>query len=426
MPETTRFKDNYCWLIVAATFLLLMLNWGAQQYAFGVMFKPIITEFGWSRSGISFAFCVNMVVLSVSLIVVGRLYDRFGPKWIIILSSLLICVGYLITSRIQNFGQFLVSYGLLAAMGSAGTGIPLVSMIVSKWFVKWRGMAIGLAMAGSSIGSFFIVPLLSSAVASFGWRSCFVFLGLVLPVFNILIALTILRGDPRQIGAMPFGAVRPETTPVAGSATVAEDTLPSLGLKAAARTRSFWLFAVTMVLCGSGDYLVTTHFINFATDQGVSPLTAGNMMGWFGLLSMAGVLLVSPAADRFGSRAPILLTFLLRALLLIFILFSTSVVSMYIFTLLFGFTLMITAPLTPMLLGRLYGFGKIGILTGAINTVHFLGAGVWPYFAGLIFDLTGSYRLAFLLSAVMAVIAALCSYFIVEKRHTQNSAPVVA
>jgi cyanate permease len=79
-----------------------------------------------------------------------------------------------------------------------------------------------------------------------------------------------------------------------------------------------------------------------------------------------------------------------------------------------------------MLLGRLYGFGKIGILTGAINTVHFLGAGVWPFFAGLIFDLTGSYRLAFLLSAVMAAIAALCSYFIVEKRHTQNSAPGLA
>jgi MFS family permease len=417
MKRQSLNKPSYGWYIVAASLLMLFFNTGAQ-YAFGVMFKPIVREFGWSRSAVSFVFLVNMVIFAIALTIVGKLYDRFGPKWIIVVSTLLISAGFVLTSFVHNFGQFFLSYGLLAAAGPAGTGVPLVSALVSKWFEKWRGLAISLSLAGTSLGAFILVPLLSLAAASSGWRSSFFYLGLAVLLVNVLLALFVIKGDPRHLGKTPFGAkvMEKRKTGTDKRASVSQ-ILRSMGLREAANTRSFWLFLGTMFICGSGDYFATTHFINIATDYGVSSLTAGKMMGWYGLMSLAGMLLTGPAADRIGSKIPIIVTFMLRFALYLFILKYKSVTSLYAFALLFGFTMLVTAPLAPMLMGRLYGFGHIGIITGAVNTVHCLGGGLWPYVTSLIFDRTGSYQLAFVLSAAMALTAVICSAFIVEKRH---------
>jgi MFS family permease len=416
--ENTRDeKALYGRYIVGASFLMLFFNSGAQ-YAFGVMFKPIIREFGWSRSAVSLVFLLNMVIFAVALTVVGRLYDRFGPKWIIIVSTLFISGGFILTSFIHSLGQFFFSYGILAALGLAGTGVPLVSTLVSKWFDKGRGLAISLSLAGSSVGAFVLVRLLSLLAVSYGWRTSYLYLGIVMLLVNVLLAIFVIKGDPHHLG-MLLGGTR-EADEEGGVA----EGVAGLGLGQAMATRSFWLFLVTMFVCGSGDYLATSHFINFATDSGVSPMTAGRMMSWYGLLSFAGILVAGPAADRIGSKVPIVLTFVLRFLLYLFILYYKSLPSLYTFALLFGFTHLITAPLTPMLIGRLYGFRQIGLLTGVVNTVHFFGGGIFTYVTGLIFDRTGSYQIAFVAAAAMAAIAALCSAFIIQRRHVVRDIPI--
>jgi MFS family permease len=292
---------------------------------------------------------------------------------------------------------------------------------VSKWFEKRRGLALSISLAGASIGAFILVPVLSLAATSYGWRSSFLFLGLIVLVIDSLLAVFVIKGDPHHLNMTPFGArqEKPEQTMTSAPSPSGEPA--SMGLRSAARTRSFWLFLVIMFICGSGDFFATTHFINFATDYGVSSFTAGKMMGWFGLMSMVGVIITGPVADRIGSKIPIVVTFLLRFALFLFVLKYKSVTSLYVYALFFGFTQLVTAPLAPMLAGRLYGFRHIGILSGVINTVHFLGGGFWTYATGLIFDRTGSYQLAFALSAIMAMTAVLCAIFIVEKRHHEIS-----
>ncbi len=394
---------------------MLFINSGAS-YALGVMFKPIIREFGWSRSAVSLVFMVNMTIFAIALTVVGKLYDRFGPKWIIIISALFISAGFVLTSFVQTFVQFFFSYGLLAAAGPAGLGIPLVSTVVSKWFEKWRGLALSISLAGTSIGAFILVPVLSFTATSYGWRSSFLFLGLIILAVDTLIAFFVIKGDPYHLNMKPFLGTREKIEKTSMKISSASREPASIGLRGAAKTRSFWLFLVIMFICGSGDFFTTTHFINFATDYGVSSLTAGKMMGWFGLMSMVGVIITGPVADRIGSKIPIFVTFLLRFALHLFIMNYKNVTSLYVYALLFGFTQLVTAPLAPMLMGKLYGFRYIGVLSGVVNTVHFLGGGFWAYGTGLIFDRTGSYQSAFALSAIMAITAVLCSIFIVEKR----------
>ena len=183
-------------------------------------------------------------------------------------------------------------------------------------------------------------------------------------------------------------------------------------------TRSFWLFLIIMVICGGGDNLILTHLIPMATDYGIPPTTAGHMLAWSGLLSLVGVLLAGPVADRIGNKIPIIVTFLLRAIVFALVVQYQNIYSFYILALVFGFTQLITAPLCVTLLGRLYGFTHIGLLSGFITTLHHLGGGLWVYGGGVIFDRTGGYHLAFVLAALFSLAATVCGVFIKEKRHT--------
>jgi predicted MFS family arabinose efflux permease len=225
-----------------------------------------------------------------------------------------------------------------------------------------------------------------------------------------------MRGDPDDFGQRPFG-YRREKGAGAGNHIASGTHLRDLGLQDAMHTRSFWLFLIVMFVCGSGDFLVATHLIPLVTDQGIAPVTAGSMLAWFGLMSLAGLLVAGPASDLIGNKIPIAVTFLLRFFLFLLILRYQTLGSFYCFSFAFGFTLLITAPLTATLMGRLYGFSHVGLITGFITTVHHVGGGFWAYMGGLIFDQTGSYQLAFVLSAIMALVAFFSSIFVIEKRH---------
>ena len=178
-----------------------------------------------------------------------------------------------------------------------------------------------------------------------------------------------------------------------------------------------WLFLIVMFVCGSGDFLITAHLIPWVTDYDISATTAGNMLAWFGLMSMGGILVAGPLSDLIGNKIPIALSFLLRICLFLLALKYQNLIAFYVFAMVFGFTFLITAPLTATLVGRLYGFAHVGLLSGFITTIHHFGGGFWAYMGGIIFDKTGSYQLIFVWSAVLACIALVCTLFIKEKRH---------
>ena len=377
----------------------------------------MIAEFGWTRASFSLAFFLNMTLYALSLTIVGRFYDRYGPKWVIIVSTVFLSAGYMSISVIDSFWKFLTFYGILSAVGLGGTSVPLIAALTSKWFEKGRGLAISLALSGNSLGHFVLVPLFTILVLRYGWRVSYFCIGLIMLLVNIILALMVIKGDPDDFGQRPYG-YKSRDNANEKRAHVSLDVNPQdLSLRQAMRTYSFWLFLIVMFICGSGDFLVTTHLIPLVTDYDISPTTAGNMLAWYGLMSLAGVLVAGPASDLIGNKIPIALTFLMRFVLFLLILRYQNLASFYIFALAFGFTHLITAPLTPTLMGRLYGFSHVGLLSGFITTIHHLGGGFWAYAGGLIFDKTGSYQLAFILSAIMALGAVFSSIFIKEERH---------
>jgi MFS family permease len=414
----------YGWYIVLSSFLMLFLIAGAR-YSFGVIFKPMMAEFGWNRGSISFAFFIHMTLWALSLIAVGKLYDRFGAKWILIISTVFLSAGYILISRITSLWQFDLSYGILAALGMSGPSVVLVAPLISKWFEKWRGLTISLALTGNSFGQFILVPAFTVFVIKFGWRLSYLLIGLIMFLVIMTLAVFVIKRNPDEMGLKPFGAKplpRESKAEEIGRAATVSSKLKEdgFGLREAMKTRSFWYFIIAMFVCGSGDFLVTAHLIPMVTDFGISPVAAGNMLAWFGLMSLVGVLIAGPVSDLIGNKIPIAFTFILRCFLFLMILKYQSLTVFYIFVLLFGFTYIVSAPLTTTMLGRIYGFAHIGLLTGFVTTIHHMGGGFWAYIGGLLFDKTGSYRLIFIFSAALAFIAFVCCLLVSEKRHTSS------
>ena len=410
------FHFFYGWYILAASFLILFFTTGAR-FTIGVVFKPLMAEFGWDRGLISLAFFLNMTIYAFSLIIIGKAYDRHGPKWVITISAVFLSVGFMSLSLVEASWQFFIFYGILAALGMGGTTVPLFAAFMSKWFERGRGLAVSMGLAGSCMGQFILVPAFTVLVLRYGWRISYFCIGLIMLVVIMTLALVVIKGDPHDLGLEPWGHENGVSVRKNKDRKVTGINSRDLGLTDAMKTYSFWLFVTVMFVCGSGDFWVTTHLIPMVTDYNIPTTTAGNMLAWPGLMSLPGILIAGPLSDMIGNKIPIALTFLMRFALFVLILKFQGLVSFYVFACAFGFTLLITAPLNAILVGKLYGFSHVGLLSGFITTIHHLGGGFWAYLVGEIFDRTGSYEVAFILSAIMALVAVLCTILIKEKRH---------
>lgn len=399
------------WLVLGGAFTVLFLVQGSRSII-GVAFKPIVNELDWARGTLSLILFVHMAVFALTLPVIGRCYDRYGAKWVVVGSSLCLAAGYLGITAATTFSRFMVFYGFFAAVGFGGCSITLFAALASKWFHRNRGLGVSLTLCGGPVGQFVMVPPATQVIQTHGWRWVFIGLGLVVLVVNLAIAAALLKNPPGL-----------QSRPLPGSAAPARINPPAsaqrdLTLAQALQTPSFWFFTILMFVCGGGDYLVITHLAPMVTDAGIPARTAGDMLAWFGLMGMAGLLVTGPLTDRFGNKLPAAATFALRFLIFGLILFSGTVFSFYVFALAFGFTMFITAPITTTLLARMYGLSHIGLISGVVTTVHHFSGGLWAYFGGAVFDRTGSYRPIFFAYACFSVLAFVCGLLIRERRHS--------
>ena len=409
----------YGWYVLAASFFLLFFQSGAR-FSFGIMFKPMSADLNWNRASISSAYFLYMVFFALTLSIAGKLYDRYGPRWVIFVSTLLLAAGYISTSWVEHLWQFYLFYGVLTAVGTGGASVPLIAALMSKWFARRRGLVISLALSGNCLGQFVMVPVINWFIVNHGWRPSYILMGGIILAGNTLLAFAVIKGDPEDMGLRPYGHQPPETAAATGPPENKQSRPDDLNLSQAARTPSFWLFLIFMFVCGSGDFLVAAHLVPFVTDYGVSPGAAARMMALFGLMSMGGILVAGPASDLIGNKIPIALTFALRLALFLMVLKFRNPIAYYTFSAGFGFTLLITAPLTTTLSGRLYGFTHVGLISGFITTIHHLGGGFWAYIGGVLFDKTGNYQIAFMLSAALLVIAIATCLALKEQRQRLN------
>jgi len=409
-------KSFYRWYVLMGSFLILVID-GGVRFSFGVLVKPLVSELSWERGAVTLAYTVNMLVFACCQPLAGKLLDRLGPRVLFSLSALVASAGLALTSQTNSIWELYLYYGVITAAGTSGISISVVSSTLSRWFKRLRGFVSGLAISGTALGQFLLIPLLALLMGKFGWRWTWIILGALLSLVVIPISLAVMGRDPLARG--------PEGAGGTGHPHGVEESLSS-GLSSSTyhvlRSRDFLLVASSYFICGFQDFFFVTHLIPFATDQGLSAQEASNLQGLAGLLSIPGLLIFSALSEKLGRKIPLFLTFLPRFLCFALLLFFAARVGIYISALLFGFTLMASAPLAAVLIGELYGLRNIGTLTGVIFWVHHLGGALGAYTGGLVYDLTHGYSMAFALALILAGVAALTSMAIRENR-LANLAP---
>lgn len=389
---------------MATGFFILFFS-GGSRFAFGLMLKPMSEDLDVSRSTLSLAVTTFMVVSALALPFLGRLVDLWSLKGMIGIAAVVAGVGIGLMGQVDAPWQVFIVYGVVYALGNAGTSTSPVTVMISRWFPNRRGIAGSGAVAGNAVGQLVIVMALAAVLVSLDWRWSFTILGIAnLAVLAPLVFLAV-RDKPREADLPPHGLTARAVTPPESALSLGRTlTSPRLAL----------LMAI-YAICGFQDFFVSIHIVAFALDQGVGTVMAGNLLALMGLMGLMGVLASGLLADRFGAVRPTVTCFWVRIFIFALIIFDQSTLSIMVFGLLYGFTFLITAPLTVVFVGNIFGAARLGTLAGSISMVHQIAGGFGAYAGAWIFDNRGSYDDMFRLMLILSVAAAVLTLLVRER-----------
>lgn len=397
-------KIFYGWVIVAAALIIICALFGVR-FSFGVFFKSIEAEFQLSRAATSSVFSTNMILAAVCGIITGWALDRYGPRIVVASMGFFTGLSLIVTSQTTNTWQLFLGYSLLLAMGTAGTVVALIS-VVSRWFDKKRGTAIGIATSGTGWGTLVVAPWSAYLIAHLGWRTAYLVIGLVAWLVIISLAM-LLRRDPREIGELPDGASSRarRTEPV-----VSEVDTQLLGppLRQALRTRNFWLILVnwfTFAICLS---LIMTHIVPHATDLGISTIQASTILSLTGGLQIIARLYVGRLSDTAGRKVPGIACALIGMGALIWLIPARELWMFYLFAVVFGISYGGVGVVNVVLVSDCFGRRHLGTIMGVLEAGFSGGSAIGSVLGGFVFDATNSYVLAFIIGAANMLILALC------------------
>lgn len=373
---------------------MLFVAYGAQ-YSFGVFFSAMLAEFGWSRGALSGAFSLYALAYCVLGFVAGRLTDRWGPRVVIAIGGVFLGIAYVAMAFVTELWQPYALYAGVASIGMATAFVPTNSTVV-RWFVRRRGLAVGIATSGQSAGMLVVAPLAQVLVSAVGWRITYAVFGIT--AFVALNAVApLMRRDPESVGLTPDGDPRPPLTISGqpGGMTVAE----------AAGTGAFWALMATFTATWIPVFVAIVHSVPLARDLGASPLVAASLLTALGGGAVPGRILMGAASDRIGRKTALAVMLVLQAIGFVGYAVAGSLTAVFAASLLFGFSYGAITALFPSIVGDYFGRERAGALVGVFFAVAGSAGAIGPVAAGAIYDATGSYTLAFLLSAALNLVA---------------------
>lgn len=408
----TRRGFYYGYITVLIAFIIEMLSWGTL-YTYGVFFKPMLAEFGWSRAVTSGAYSLCIIITGIVAVVVGRLCDRFGPRSIFTGCGLLLGAGYFLMSQINAVWQLYLIYGLVVGIATGAVYSPLLSTI-SRWFVKRRGLMTGIAVSGIGFGTLFLPPLVNWLIGIYGWRQSYILMAIVVAIV-VTLAAQFLKRDPSQMGLRAYGE---DEVGENGSAQ-----LSGFSTRQAMHTGQFWIVCLMFCCFGFCLQIVLVHIVSHATDIGISSASAATILSTIGGVSIAGRVAIGTTSDKIGNKLATIVCFVLLVTAIIWLLIAKELWMLYLFALIFGFAYGGLISLTSLITADLFGLASMGIILGLVTFTYAVGECIGPTVAGKIFDMTGNYQAAFIASAALGFSAIILASILNRSRLSPAESP---
>ena len=404
----------YGWIIAGTILATWGISIGPRQ-SFSIFLLPFVGEFGASRSATAAAFSIHMASYALGGWLLGIIMDRVGPRRIIAWSTGTWALVLVLCSRLQSVWQLYVVYGVLGGAATGGLSYVANNTILSRWFVRYRGLASGIAQAGIPLGTAVYGPLAQLGIASLGWRTTHVVFGLFVAATALPLVLLVLRDDPREMGLLPDGAIAPALR--GGGSDLRAPHVQ--GFTGPGLPRGYWPIFAANILRGLTMYAILVHQVAFLVDVGFTRMTAASYFSASFFLAVPGGLAAGAISDRIGrtrTYAGIAALYVIGYVSLLLVHSPSQVVLLSFSVLAAGLANGGASPvLAAFLTDRLQG-PRLGFLLGLQNIGFGVGATLGPYLAGLAFDWLGSYTLAFILMALSMVVSSLIISGTVRRR----------
>lgn len=410
-------RFHYAWVILLVTFLGLLASAGVRT-APGLIITPLENEFGWSRSEISFAVAISLLIFGLGAPIGGALIDRFGPRRILLTGLAVIAAGLALMLNMAELWQFHLWWGVAIGIGTGAIAGTLGATIATRWFNKHRGFVLGIFSAAAAAGQFIFIPsLIAVGNGPDGWRGIIVVL-IGASLVSLLLAFLFMRNSPQGMGLTAYG----EATTV----SVASDSRTTT-LREAIKTRDFWLLAGSFFVCGyTTNGLITTHLLPHSLEHGFVEAEMAGAIALMGAMNIVGSLISGSLTERYDNRKLLATYYGFRAVSLAALPFIYEMQSMLIFTIVYGFDWVATVPPTINLTAQRFGRASIGSIYGWIYCMHMVGAAIASFAGGFFSDLLGDYHLVFISAAIMGIVASGLTLNMSRKTLPPNVKPVAA
>jgi len=384
----------YGWILVVVLLLLVSIGMGTTMYLYSLVAGAVGEEFAASRLVLMAGSTGMLLVLGLCSPTLGTLLDRYPSKWILIASALIMGLGFLLVASSTSVWTVVASYVLLISIGAACMSLLTTATLLTRWFVQYRGLAIGIAALGTQFGGFFYPPIFAAAMEVYNWRIAIGAMGILIMVVAPILIWLFIADYPGQKNLRPLGADRDGTQGAPGDGQASPPA--KLSLSRLLGQRNFWL---VVVIAGAGMATNTTLLANlslFATDLGETAVRGAFLVSLVALLGVFASPFLGWLSDTINLKA------------VVGIMLLSLAAACLIFSLADNYALLLTAavfmgiggggvfPVFASMLAHLYDTRVYGQVMGTATLLNSIITAATPLFAGWVFDATGSYRLLFL------------------------------
>jgi sugar phosphate permease len=395
---------------MAIVIAILFFNGGAAPFA--IVLKQLIEQFHTGRGEVSLSQSITMLAAGITGIFVGRILHRNSPKKFLLWGSVVNGVILLLLSLANNLWFLYVFSAIAGLAGGFGTAISMFTLL-SRWFVRKWGTALGIAMAGGGIGSIVFQPLVGIIAQNFGWRAMYLFAGSLILAINVPLILFVFKDNPESMGLLPDGDKSKEiASPLKDKPlTQPTPTLENTRLFSYLKRPPLWLVSISFAFIAIGYSAVTAHEVSFITDMKISATIAASALGITLGLGAISSLASGWLSDRLISRYVTILFLLLAIVGMLILIQADTMSKIWLFVVIFGVGVGALGTLLPIVTRDIFGAANFSALFGFTAISFAVGNAIGPPLAGFMFDATGSYHRVFVIIIAIYAAAILGIYF---------------
>ncbi len=399
----------YGYTIVAASFVIQGTIVGAI-FTYGVFFDALHTELGWSRAVISAGSSLTSLVMGMGAMVFGRLTDSTGPRRILGVAAVALSIGYLLMSRMSAPWHLFIAYPLLVGI-AFGTHDVVTLTTIARWFGRRRGRMSAIVKAGTGTGQVIGPAAAAVLIAAFGWRNAYLWIAAVTGPL-VFIAGRFMRRSPDVMNAAHEDGAPDAARSGQSGALQSDGPAESVQARNVASARElmrrpeFLRVCIAQAAVFFCSPIVIVHAVPYAIDLGIERSAAAGVLSVIGGVSIAGRLVMGNVIDRVGGRIALLICYAIMFVAFVMLQFAGNAVLLYLFAIVYGFAHGGAFTSVSPLVAELFGTRVHGLLYGTIVFMGTLAGAIGPVFAGLLFDLAGTYRPAFLVMIALVLVAA--------------------